>query len=492
MDTINLIYPEQNATDDFAELVENLNSYLKNTVEIGPDISVMKEMIDQQSNMMEENVSSTLFTPMYFGLMGTFTGIIFGVSGMALFGEFNNNFEHAVKYLLIGVGIAMFSSLIGLILSVINSFVNFQKAKLQFDKGKIRFTNFIQSELLPLNIKHDNSSIASLNYSIKNFNTSFNEKLNKLGNYLEKNMDNFKIQEALLDKFDKINLKQVTEANIKLLDNFSKSTDNLSLLNDSLNNVNAFVTESASLSNEANQLFSRFKNFEKNSEKIADEINNKIDLSNELLEFLKMHFSELQKYGQLTRNAVGSVDQIVGDAIEDLKTTIVEKQQVFRTSIGSIDENIVQALKELETHLESALSTLVKQTDEQSNFIGNAHEIAVKKYDEKLDEISKSINEKIELLHKIANEETIRLENVVNENKISLSKLSNLETIKNTTIEVSSNTQELIRLIQKSKSRSKGQGLNGREKPTKRKSWIQRQFKKIPFLHKMNKSSTIN
>ena len=423
-----LIYPESESSNEFVELANYINLYLRNTKDIGAEITIINEVVESHSSMAEENVTATLFTPMYIGLMGTFVGIILGVLGMVISTRINGG-VYEPSDLLLGVGFAMTASLIGLILSVINSNLIFVKAKLIFDKGRIKFNSFVQTELLPSNNKQDTSSITSLNSTIRNFNSSFNEKLNKLGGYLEKNMDSFKAQESLLDKFDKINLKQVTEVNIKLLDNLSSSADKLSLLNQSLNNVNLFVSESSNLSKEANQLFARFVNFENNSQKIADEISDKLNLSTELLEFLKAHFSEMKQLGQLTRNAVANVDENLSETIDELNKAVKTRQSTFVNSISDMDEALKKTLDELHQHLAAVLSDLVNQTDAQAKFVGTAHETAIKKFDDSIDGLSKNISDKIEKLNKVANEETIRLEKVINENKTSLGKLNQLDPI---------------------------------------------------------------
>ena len=427
---ISLIYPENKSSIEYVEMVDYINLYLRNTKDIGAEIATINEVVESHSNMAEENVTATLFTPMYIGLMGTFVGIILGVFGMVISTRVNGG-VYEPSDLLVGVGFAMSASLTGLILSVINSNMIFVQAKLIFDKGRIKFNSFVQTELLPSNNKQDTSSIASLNSTIRIFNSSFNEKLNKLGGYLEKNMNSFKAQESLLDKFDKINLKQVTEVNIKLLDNLSNSADKLSLLNESLNNVNLFVSESSNLSHEANQLFTRFVNFETNSQKIADEISDKLTLSNELLEFLKAHFSEMKQLGQLTRNAVANVDENLSETIDELNKAVKTRQSTFVNSISDMDEVLKKTLDELHQHLATILSELVNQTDAQAKFVGTAHETAIKKFDDSIDGLSKNISDKIEELNKVANKETIRLEKVINENKTSLGKLNQLDPINN-------------------------------------------------------------
>jgi len=476
-ETLNLVYPEANVGEEYSELIHYINEYIKNSSDLGPDFSVIKEIIDNQCDMVEERVSSNLFSPMYIGLVGTLIGVISGIIGMAFSAPSltlanQNSGNDLITELLIGVGVAMFASLVGLSFSIINSFIYYRTAKYDFDKGKLRFINFIQVQLLPLNLRHDNSSTASLNNTIRNFNTNFNKKLNRLGDYLEKNMDAFKIQESLLERFDQINIKQFTTANIKLFDHFENSAKKLELLNESLQNVNSFVSESSNLSKEANLLFSRFTNFEKNAQTISDNISNKLEAADKLINFLNSHFQELQNLSQLSRDAVGKVDEIVGNSIDELLKAVQAKQGNFVTSIGNVDNDLNNALEQLNKSLKDSLSILVERTSSQAEFIGNAHDKAIEKFDAKLEELNNSIEKRIENLHQVSNEGSNRLEKIITENYLLFSKLTNLDLIKNGIDSLGNNIQHLIVVMQKNGKtvrklpRKKNTGVNGGNKKT--------------------------
>jgi len=436
------IVSKNNNTIELRNLISTINDYIENSSDTGIEFSAIDDLIESNSEMYEDEVSSSLFTPMYIGLMGTFIGIIFGVLSIAFSGN-SSNWDQKIYELLYGVGIAMTVSLLGLLLSVLNSNILYPGAKVKFDKGKIRFKNFIRTRLIPLNIKNDHSSIASLNRTIGSFSQSFDKKLNKLGNYLESNIDSFKMQEELLNKFENINIKQVTNANLTLFNKFSESAEKLEALNKSLENVNVFVKESSTLSQEANRLFGRFKNFEANSEKIANEIDNKLSLSNELLSFLKAHFEELDKISNYTIKAVGDVDEKVGYAINELGNNISKKQQIFADAIGNIDTEIAEAFGQLKEHLRTILSTLIEETDSQANFIGNAHKEAVRKYDESLDKLSESINEKIKKIEEIINSDALNVKKVVDNNKALFNNLEQLNPIKTEIYSINEKFQEL-------------------------------------------------
>ena len=142
--------------NDILEVIlSSLNNYLDNNKSAVSDFHLMKDIVDRNCDAKEEEIQTQIPVPLYLGLIGTMSGILIGV-GFLVFGGGLNELLNSntgsgtagIEALLGGVALAMISSIIGILLTTVGSYIN-RNAKANVEKNKNTFLSWIQAELLP-------------------------------------------------------------------------------------------------------------------------------------------------------------------------------------------------------------------------------------------------------------------------------------------------------------------------------------------------------
>lgn len=97
----------------FGIIIHRTNEYLCKNTGTSADLSVLKDISDNQKSTLEDEIHNSLNVPLYLGLAGTFVGIITGLIGVdfnQIFG--NTNDLNGLQHLLYGVVVAMCASLL--------------------------------------------------------------------------------------------------------------------------------------------------------------------------------------------------------------------------------------------------------------------------------------------------------------------------------------------------------------------------------------------
>ena len=170
----------------FTGIVDAINNYLKKN-QGAADYSTLKDITDRQSDAVEAQIEATAPVPIYIGLCGTVLGIVLGVCVLAFGGGLDSlltvsdssenltpvvttisqateNLDankddvgaEGIKMLLQGVGIAMLTTFIGVLLTIIGSWTH-KNATGESENRKNKFLNWMQGELLP-QMKHNMAS----------------------------------------------------------------------------------------------------------------------------------------------------------------------------------------------------------------------------------------------------------------------------------------------------------------------------------------------
>ena len=129
----------------FMTILNSLNQYLSNNQGSVTDFNLMKDIIERNSDAVEEEIDSQISLPINVGLMGTMVGIIFGVGSLVNSGVLNKLVGDSgatditgIIALLQGVGIAMMTSILGIIVST-HLTISFKKAKKEVEREKNDF-----------------------------------------------------------------------------------------------------------------------------------------------------------------------------------------------------------------------------------------------------------------------------------------------------------------------------------------------------------------
>ncbi len=307
-ETVELIKVESNKYSyEFVDIVNNINKYLDRN-KGAVDFSIMKNVVDRSVESQEEDATSNISLPLYVGLMGTFLGIIVGLVGIA-FGGVND--EGNINSFLGGVFIAMIASLMGLMLTVINSSGSFKRAKKINDKRRDGFFSFLQIQLLP---HHGNSLYDVFNRfkdNIADFNEKFGQNIGKFDEYFSKNIsdlkesvsslsqnvgpviENIKTQREFLKELKAVGYNRMAEANLKVFQVMNDAGPNFVKFIEKQRELNESITKTVEIVSLIDSLLNRLSKFENSINALGDRIDSADYMGSDLVTKVNRKMSEL-------------------------------------------------------------------------------------------------------------------------------------------------------------------------------------------------------
>lgn len=372
------------ANSTMLKIKENINKYLTNNFGADINFSIIKDMIEREVEVKEEEISNTISTPLYLGLAGAMTGIILGLISMpSLSGA---RFNEGIDALINGVKLAMTASLFGLLLTTILSSVFYKNAKNKVLVEKSDQLSYLTAELLPELIKGEVSEITGLKRSLDNFSRDAKTLTESISDSVSKTHDSIKDQLDVLEKVESIGLKKIVNANVTLL---SKLDENMSAFNAFADYLILMKSISENLSN--------FSERTSDIDTVINKIDTNIEESNRLSQFLTSHFDKIKKSGSFAEEALQQSEAAFSQAINALKLQITTKI----AEIGNM--SIVT-----ESTLRDALSGIGKSlqgiTENHINKLNEAYEKSIPNFNnlEKLSSIETQMNLNNEYLKELA------------------------------------------------------------------------------------------
>ncbi|MGM0408936.1 MAG: hypothetical protein ACQERU_13220 [Bacteroidota bacterium] len=336
-----------------------LNTYLINNYGAAVNFSIIKDIIDREVEVKDEEITQTITTPLYFGLAATMIGIIFGL--MAMPSLTGTGFSEGVNALIRGVKWAMFASLFGLFCTTILSSFFYKDAKKKVQREKNDQLSYLQAKLLPELIKAEDTGVSGLKASLDRF---AREATNISDNVLiaaNQTGENLILQQEIIDKIDNIDFVKISKLNMEL---FNKLDENM----EAFQEFSSFIKNMESISS---SLFE----FAKRTENIDNVINN-IDTSMKdskmLFQFLTSHLEKVETAGNAALKSVGLAESHFETAIESLKNRTDEMINNLYTSAGNHESKLEDIYNEIQINLKNITSNYISEfSDAYSNTIPN-------------------------------------------------------------------------------------------------------------------------
>lgn len=342
------------------KIIYALNTYLIRNKGVASDFHLIKDVVERNSDTVEEDINQSISLPLYLGLLGTFMGIVFGlfqISGI----DFVSNpvaLDNAISLLLGGVKIAMIASFTGLLLTVLNSGYFFKGAKAIVEEKKNDFYTFIQTDLLPLLNQNINSTLYSLQNNLHKFNEEFKGNVGMLSSVMGKNHDALIAQEKILTTLDRMDITAFAKANVIVLKELQFSTQKFTEFNQYLTHIGELVANTKGFTIKVNEMMERTENLGS----LADKLINVFEENKELAKFLQNHYSSLDNSHQLITQAVNGVSNTLDESLLKLKEftqeRINEVQQITLKEIDLMQNQYPEKWKKLDNL--SLLETLNK------------------------------------------------------------------------------------------------------------------------------------
>lgn len=370
-------------------IISAINNYLlknKNTV---TDFNLIKDIVDRNCDAKEEEIQTLNPIPLYLGLVGTMAGIIVGVLVLLFSGALDNmmstfdptalpkypNLSDAaiekarrayeatattgVKALLEGVGIAMISSILGIILTTRNSIAT-KNVKRNVEERKHNFLSWMQAELLPKISSDVSSALIKLGKDLNGFNSTFSDNATLLKSTINSVKNATTQQTKLLNAIQKVDVARIAEANISVYENLKDCSGQLQLMSERMHGVQS------GLRNLSDVMYTQIDKYGQRMTYIQD-ASSKVDMAigeaqNEIAKYVTDSFN---KYKELLDNIYMDAEQHAKQASENYEKKLDDLHHVI---VGKFNElrKLEDELKNL-TAVKENIASLEKTTARQSD-----------------------------------------------------------------------------------------------------------------------------
>ena len=369
-DIVNIALTEVRGGNLIIENISNdINRYLINNHGAPVNFGNIRDIIDREIDMKDEEISQEIPTPLYLGLAATMIGIIFGLLAMPNIN--NQSFSDGISILIKGVRLAMCASLMGLFLTTILSSFVYKGAKNRTLKGKNGIISYLQAKLLPELIKAEVTgipglvvSISRLDASINNFNRSQVTYTSKLTELYDKVNEDYDLHYEIIEELRDLNVNKISKTNIDLLNKLEKNKASFDKFAEYIDTMGKISDNLLDFANRTN-----------NMDTVVTNINESLVESKQLFQFLTAHINKLESFESKTSQYVDLADSYFSGAIEKLKEEITNRINKLNETAGIHHSDIVDVY-------ESIKEDLNKVTEEHLRQFQDAYSAAVPRFNQ--------------------------------------------------------------------------------------------------------------
>lgn len=341
------------------EVIRSINLYLCKNIGTSADFSVITDICNHAIQTYENEIQNTLNVPLYFGLAGTFSGVICGLIGVDMTAISTNTGQ--LQHLLWGVIGAMSASLLGLLLTIYNSAKGFKEATTINDQYKELFFDFLRQELMPVLSNTMSQSLNSLRGVLGHFVDSFGRNLDSYADSAEMLNDNLEKQHLVLQELNNLSLTKTSmriAETFKTLDESAKSLEVFYSYHKQLNSTISNLDKTAS---KVDSIIEAFRDFTTELHLLAENQNTTIKLQQDFSEAINTHFPIGGEGREVWRK---EFDTLIEDA--QITTDQLSKQLTNSTQyIANFVDNNSEFFESL-AKLNDVVDTLVKYTNIQA------------------------------------------------------------------------------------------------------------------------------
>ncbi|MCU0468740.1 MAG: hypothetical protein MUF58_09075 [Arcicella sp.] len=338
-----------------------INTYLIRNKGTIADFNLIKDIIQRNTDAIEEEINTTLPIPLYLGLMGTMGGIIIGLFSLP---DLNSNefiSGGGVNNLIGGVKIAMIASFIGLLATVHNT-SKFKGARRFIETQKNLLYTFLQTELLPILSQDVNTGIFALNRNIEKFGLSFEKQVGKIEELTNKNYETIKYQVDTINFIKQVDVSKMANFNLTVLTELKKNIEAFEKISIFFNQIDAFVENSKQIINRTQDVLG-----------VTERIEDVLSESRELQRFLMKHFSEIENRGIIINDTVGKLDNMIDISLTGLQNHITDRIKAIEEIKIKEEDLMLKSFDDSRSnfnnlrHLETLQKTMSNYSQEDAN-----------------------------------------------------------------------------------------------------------------------------
>lgn len=324
-----------------------INTYLISNYGAAVNFSIIKDIIDREVDLKDDEITQAIPTPLYLGLAATMVGIIFGLMSMSVLN--GDKFALEISSLISGVRVAMISSLIGLAFTTHLSSFRYKDAKKEILSDKNEQISYLQAKLLPELIKAEDTGVSGLKASLDRFAlvaTSISDNVLIAAN---KTAENIIRQEEVITKIGNLDMQKISKVNLDL---FNRLESNMS----AFNKFSEYVLLMGQISDNLKEFASRTGNIDK----IINQIDHSLEKNSRLSEFLTMHFEKIESAGLAAGKAVDFSHSSIKSFIENLTRETEDLLGQAKNTINSYNSQFSDAIEKLKNEINIRISLLNK------------------------------------------------------------------------------------------------------------------------------------
>ncbi len=383
--------------DTMINIISSINSYLEKNKNSVADFSIIKDIIDRNTDAVEEEIQSQIPIPIFFGLMGTMLGIIIGAGDLVFsealehlltpfapdpgvefgsqayyeaYNKYNTVSTNGINSLFGGVAIATFSSIFGIILNVISTYVG-KDIKYSVESKKHAFLSWLQAELLPKISSDFSSALIKLGNDLTEFNNSFSTNAILLKKTISEIGYASSSQAKLLQTIEQLDVSQIATANIRVYEELKNCTHDMANLAQDLKSIQQ------SIRNIGNFMQDGINEYEKRNTYIQD-ASGKVDIA-----INEGH----KKLNQATTTIFEKYDALLNTLYINTEKTTKELENKHEKEVERLHNAIVEKFSDVK-RIEEELKNLVAVKTSMSNL-----EKATATQNQKIDSLTQAIRE---------------------------------------------------------------------------------------------------
>lgn len=395
VDDDNTMHANVTASNDFRKTINDINSYLIYNKNKTFDYQIIKEIVNRNSQLLEDEVDTMITVPLYWGLIATIFGIAFGIVLFAwkdladLISGTSLN-ASGIKILLTDVGIAMIASLAGVFFTK-QSTAHYNEARTEMVKNKNRFLTWIQTDLMSKLSDDITGALLKMTQDLNEFNRTFANNTQELKNTLSTVKDNYEGQVELIDAINKIKINKIATANIEVYDKLQGCTKELEHLFEIIADSNTYVSKVVELNNNIGSIEERTRLFE------------------ELGNYFKNEIEFVRDRQGMMRQQMSSIDSVLQDALSNLGDNI-------SNSIAGLTGKFQQQNERIQLLIEEQQNSLAESLQKQQNAINEK----IGQIDNPFEGIKETFEEGIKGIKEAFKEQNLAINEVLSSQKASL------------------------------------------------------------------------
>ena len=344
----------RDASPEFSQIITDTNEYLLNNRGAAADFGILKDISERHAEALDEEIQAQIATPLYLGLLGTFTGAILGL--LALVG---NPFAEAdpakdtsfsntdVQHFLGGVLIAMIGSLFGLAFTLAGNQL-LKMARAARDRHKNAYYTFLQKALLPKLNSDMQAGMSNLKSVLDTFNAEFfsqiqNDFFSKIHEFtplIASITENVSVQKRFLEQLEKIGYSELANATIKVFDRVDESAQTFEKFLGYQQALNTTVTHSNEAAQTIGALLNRLTALEQGLASVPQYLQQHDDALRQQVAFFSQH-------GKLLADLGAQIRQGVSEGVHRMDTELDGRLQELQQEASAAHEQWQQHFRRL-------------------------------------------------------------------------------------------------------------------------------------------------